>query len=197
MKRTDAKLLAADIVECALFVALMTAAANISIPFFPVPLTFQTVISVLAGLLLGRKKGAVSTSVYCLAGLAGIPVFANLGGGIAYIFKPTFGYILGFILSAYVAGFIVRKDGAPFWRYAVASLAAVAAGYAVGVPYFAIIWRFYLNSPSLWQNIIEFNLLYIPKDLILSILAAAIAVRITSRIRRRRETAKPSVVNKR
>ena len=73
-KKISVKLVAADIAECALFVALMTAGANISIPFFPVPLTFQTVLSVLAGLLLGWRKGAISMAVYCAAGLIGIPV---------------------------------------------------------------------------------------------------------------------------
>ena len=72
-KKISTKLIAADIAECALFVALMTAGANISIPFFPVPLTFQTVLSVLAGLLLGWKKGAISMAVYCVAGLSVYP----------------------------------------------------------------------------------------------------------------------------
>ena len=58
--KTKTKFLAVDIAECALFVVLMVAAAYIQIPFPLVPLTFQTVISVLAGLLLGWKKGTIS-----------------------------------------------------------------------------------------------------------------------------------------
>ncbi|MDE6667802.1 MAG: biotin transporter BioY [Clostridia bacterium] len=185
-QKTSAKLIAADIAECALFVALMTAGANISIPFFPVPLTFQTVISVLAGLLLGWRKGAISMAVYCVAGLIGIPVFTNLGGGIAYVLKPTFGYVLGFILSALVAGLLVRKDGLPFWRYMIAAVAAFIVNYAVGLPYFAIVWQFYLNSPDLGKYVVEFNLLYMPKDLALCLLAAVLAWRVLPHIRRGR-----------
>ena len=183
-KKISAKLIAADIAECALFVALMTAGANISIPFFPVPLTFQTVISVLAGLLLGWKKGTISMAVYCVAGLIGIPVFTNLGGGIAYVLKPTFGYVLGFILSALVAGLLVRKDGLPFWRYIVAAIAAFIVNYVVGLPYFALVWQFYLHSADLGKYVIEFNLLYMPKDLALCLLAAVLAWRVLPHIRK-------------
>ncbi len=191
-KKISAKLIAADIAECALFVALMTAGANISIPFFPVPLTFQTVLSVLAGLLLGWKKGAISMAVYCAAGLVGIPVFTNLGGGIAYVLMPTFGYVLGFILSALVAGLLVRKDGLPFWRYVVAAVAAFIVNYAVGMPYFALIWQFYLHSPDLGKYVIEFNLLYMPKDLALCLLAAVLAWRVLPHLRRGRNKLKQS-----
>ena len=191
-KKLSDILIAADIAECALFVALMTAGANISIPFFPVPLTFQTVLSVLAGLLLGWKKGAISMAVYCVAGLIGIPVFTNIGGGIAYVLKPTFGYVLGFILSALVAGLLVRKDGLPFWRYLVAAVAAFLVNYAVGIPYFALVWQFYLNSPDLGKYVIEFNLLYMPKDLALCLLAAVLAWRVLPHIRRGRNKLKQS-----
>lgn len=182
-KKISAKLIAADIAECALFVALMTAGANISIPFFPVPLTFQTVLSVLAGLLLGWKKGAISMAVYCVAGLVGVPVFTGLGGGIAYVLKPTFGYLLGFILSALVAGLLVRKGGLPFWRYMVAAVAAFIVNYAVGIPYFALVWQFYLHSPNLWKYVVEFNLLYMPKDLALCLLAAVLAWQVLPHVR--------------
>ena len=192
-KKTTVKLIAADIAECALFVALMTAGANISIPFFPVPLTFQTVLSVLAGLLLGWRKGAISMAVYCAAGLIGIPVFTNFGSGIVYVLRPTFGYILGFILSALVAGLLVRKDGLPFWRYLVAAVAAFAVNYAVGVPYFALVWQFYLHSAEFGKYVVEFNLLYMPKDLALCLLAAVLACRVLPNVRRSRN--KPKQAN--
>lgn len=189
-RKTSAKLIAADIAECALFVALMTVGANVSIPFSPVPLTFQTVLSVLSGLLLGWKKGAISMSVYCVAGFIGVPVFANFGGGIAYVLKPTFGYVLGFILSAAAAGLLVRKDGLPFWRYVVAAVAAFIVNYAVGLPYFALVWQFYLHSPDLGKYVVEFNLLYMPKDLALCLLAAVLAWRVLPHIRRGRNKLK-------
>lgn len=193
MKRLNVKLLASDIAECALFVALMTVGANVSIPFFPVPLTFQTVICVLAGLLLGWKKGVISMSVYLLAGLVGVPVFTSFGGGVASVVRPTFGYIIGFILSAFTAGIIAGKKGLPFWRYVVASISAFLVDYVVGIPYFALVWEFYLHSPSLGKYIIEYNLLYMPKDLVLCILASILAWRVLPFIDRGRNKLKEQV----
>ncbi|MDE6586439.1 MAG: biotin transporter BioY [Clostridia bacterium] len=176
MKKVNSKLLAVDIAECAVFAALMVAGAFITIPFPLMPLTFQTVISVLAGLLLGARKGAVSMAVYCFAGLIGIPVFTG-GGGIFYVLKPSFGYILGFILSAFVAGVIAGRKGLPFWRYIVGAVAAVIADYAVGVPY-GIFAAHLLGVEDLAGLLVTGNLIYMPKDLVLSVLAGVLSWRV-------------------
>lgn len=179
MKRINKRFLAVDIAECAIFVALMCIfTLFVSIPFYPVPLTFQTVISVLAGLLLGWKKGAISMAIYCFMGLIGIPVFSGYGGGLFYVLKPTFGYILGFIASAAVAGLIAGRPNLPFWRYIVGALAAFLVNYAVGMPYFALIWQFYAKYDELGKYVVEYNLLYMPKDAVLSVLAAVLAWKV-------------------
>lgn len=176
MKKINGKLLAADIAECAIFVAFMTAGAYIQIPFPLMPLTFQTVISVLAGLLLGWKKGAVSMAVYCFMGLIGIPVFTG-GGGIFYVFKPSFGYALGFIFSAVTAGLIAGRKGLPFWRYIVGALAAFLVDYAVGIPY-CIVAAHLLGVKDLVNLLITANLVFMPKDAILSVLAGVLAWKV-------------------
>lgn len=171
------KYLATDIAECAVFVALMTVCTLfVQIPFYPVPLTFQTVISVLAGLLLGKNKGAVSMACYCLLGLVGAPVFSGFVGGVYSIFKPTFGYVLGFILSAYIAGLISERGG--LGLNIVASIVAFIADYILGIAYFAIIWQYFLKMPDLWNYIVLYNLLYMPKDLVLCVLAAILACKV-------------------
>jgi biotin transport system substrate-specific component len=181
MKGYNSKLLAADLAECALFVALMVAGAYIQIPLQPVPITFQTVISVLAGLLLGWKKGIISMSVYCIMGLIGIPVFAA-GGGIYYVFKPSFGYILGFIAAAGVAGLFYNRPK-KFWVYIALSLAAFVANYLLGILYFIAVWQ--LNAYSgLWAALITYNFAYMPKDVVLCVLAAMLAWRVAPHIRK-------------
>ncbi len=184
MKREKAKIIAADIAECAIFVALMVAGAYVQIPFYPVPLTFQTVISVLAGLFLGWKKGAVSMAVYCFAGLAGLPFF-TAGGGIFYVMKPSFGYIIGFIFSAAVAGLIAGKAEAGFRRYLFAAIAAFLVNYAIGIPYCMVAARL-LNVENLTALLLTGNLLYMPKDFALCILAAVLAWRVAPAINRLR-----------
>jgi biotin transport system substrate-specific component len=81
-------------------------------PFFPVYFTFQTIFSILAGLLIGSRKGALSMTLYMIMGLAGLPVFST-PAGIHYILNPTFGYILGFIAAAWAVG----KIGESFSRF--------------------------------------------------------------------------------
>ena len=61
-----------------------------------------SLFTALAGLLLGSRKGMISVVAYMLLGLAGLPIFSE-GGGIWYIFKPSFGYIIGFCLGTFVA----------------------------------------------------------------------------------------------
>lgn len=186
--KIDKRLAAVDIAECAIFVALMSVfTLFVKIPFYPVPLTFQTVISVLAGLLLGWKKGVISMSVYCFMGLIGIPVFSGYSGGFAYVLQPTFGYILGFIAAAGVAGALGGRAKLPLWRYIVAALAAFLVNYVIGIPYFALIWQFYLNGSDLGKYIVTYNLLYMPKDCVLCLLAALLAWKVLPVISRGRK----------
>lgn len=167
------KRIAADIAECALFVALMVAAAFIQIPFPLVPLTFQTVVSVLAGLLLGAKKGAAAMAVYAFMGLVGIPVF-SAGGGIYYVLKPSFGYILGFIAAAAVAGVVAGRANLPLWRYILAAMAAFLADYLIGIPYCMVCAKL-TGVENLTRLLIVGNLVYMPKDAVLCVLAAVVA----------------------
>ena len=103
-----------DLVYCALFSTLMMIGANITsfAPFLVVggvPITLQTFFAILAGLVLGGKKGAIACTVYMLIGLAGAPVFSKFTGGASSVLLPTFGFIVTFILCAYIAGKIVER----------------------------------------------------------------------------------------
>lgn len=182
--KKHAGLIAADIAECALFVALMVAGAYIQVPFPLVPLTFQTVISILAGLLTGFKKGMISMSVYCFAGLAGLPFFAA-GGGFAYALKPSFGYVIGFIAAAGVAGAIAGGRDVGLKRYVLAALAAFLANYITGIPYCLVAARL-SGVENLTKLFLAGNLIYMPKDAALSVLAAFLAKTVTPAIRKGR-----------
>ncbi len=89
-----------------LFFSLLTAiSSKIKIEIGVVPITFQTFTVFLSGIILGSKRGALSQLTYLILGLLGLPLFSR-GGGIYYIFSPTFGYIIGFIFASYISGFI-------------------------------------------------------------------------------------------
>ena len=179
MKRNNYALAAVDVAECALFVALMVAGAFIKIPIPVMAITFQTVFSVLAGLMLGQKKGMIAMTAYAILGLIGVPVFTQ-GGGIFYVMKPSFGYILGFIAAAGVAGICYNRKKR-LWQIVLLALAATLADYAVGVLYFIAVWEI-SGYPNLWASVISYNLFYLPKDAVLAVLAALLSRAVTPAI---------------
>jgi biotin transport system substrate-specific component len=85
------------------------AQARFYLPWSPVPVTCQTLAVLLAGVLLGRWWGGISLVIYAGLGMAGIPWFQGLNGGLAYMAGPTGGYIIGFILAALFLGYITDK----------------------------------------------------------------------------------------
>ncbi|NCU26622.1 biotin transporter BioY [Candidatus Nomurabacteria bacterium] len=124
-----------DIAFISVFTALLAAGAYIRIPFPVVPLTLQTLFVLIAAMFLGPVRSAISVSVYLLMGLAGLPVFTS-GGGIFYVFSPTFGYLIGFIPSALLMGWIYqhigRKTFLSGWSIGVAGVILI---YICGISY--------------------------------------------------------------
>ncbi|MFJ3287493.1 biotin transporter BioY [Streptomyces sp. NPDC086669] len=118
--------------------ALTGLAAQISVPVpgSPVPVTGQTLAVLLVGTALGAGRGFLSLALYALAGMAGVPWFAQGTSGAA---APSFGYILGMILAATVVGALARRGAdRTALRTAGAMLLGEAIIYAVGVPYLAL-----------------------------------------------------------
>ena len=105
---------ARDLVLCAMFSALIAIGAfiRITLPTEPYAMhfTLQWFFVLTAALLLGERGAFLSVLVYLLLGLAGLPVFAS-GGGLSYIARPTFGFLLGFLPAAWVSGFLSRHAG--------------------------------------------------------------------------------------
>jgi biotin transport system substrate-specific component len=138
--RTRRAVLLRELALITLFAALTALGARVTIllPFTPVPVTLQVLFPLLAGLLLGSRRGALSQAEYVAAGLAGLPVFAKGGSGLTYLLGPTGGYLLGFIAAAFVVGKLAAKVRAST-RIAtfLASLGGVAAIYLCGTLWLA------------------------------------------------------------
>lgn len=126
------KLNVRDITVCALFTTLTAVGAFIKIPVPVVPFTLQFLFTTMAGLLLGKRLGALSVAVYVALGLAGLPIFAE-GGGLGYLFRPSFGYLIGFCAGAWVTGAIAEKGGRKpgFGRLLAAKLRRPVCGVSV------------------------------------------------------------------
>ena len=174
-----------DLVLCSLFVALVIVGTFIRIPIPVLPFTLQLLFTMLAGLLLGPKLGATSVIIYIILGLIGIPVFTE-GGGIGYIFKPTFGYIVGFAVGAYATGKIANKEKNPSMRrLLIANFIGLFIVYAFGMIYYYIISNFYLASPIGVKAIILYCfVLAVPRDIFLCFLGAMLGKRLIPMINR-------------
>ncbi len=96
------------IVGGSLLVAL-SAQLAFRLPFSPVPITGQTLAVLLVGALLGSVRGGLSMLLYLAQGVAGLPVFAAGGAGVAYFLGPTGGYLLGFVAGATLTGLLAER----------------------------------------------------------------------------------------
>ncbi|WP_026693601.1 biotin transporter BioY [Peribacillus kribbensis] len=178
------KLKTIDLTLAAMFVTLMAVGANITsiAPFMvigTVPITLQTFFAVLAGVVLGSRLGAISMTAYALAGLVGIPVFAKFGAGFSTIFSSTFGFILSYILTAYVAGKIAEK-GKSTAAYVIAALAGMAINYVAGTNWMYMALKLWADAPGAFSYKIawEWMLVPLPKDIILAVLAGLLGFRL-------------------
>ena len=165
----------------ALFAALTAIGAFLKIPFPLSAITLQFFFTAMAGVLLGRKYGALSQAVYVLLGLVGVPIFA-MGGGFSYVLQPTFGFLLGLIPSAWVIGSLAKQP-LTFRRSALAMLAGLAVLYAIGVPYMALIANVYMGKGlTFWQVLKNGMLIYLPGDMLKIAAGSALCCAVMHRL---------------
>ena len=91
---------------------LLAISSKVKIPFYPVPMTMQTLVVLLIGFMFGWKLGIATISLYLFEGIIGLPVFAGTpekGVGLIYFTGPTMGYLLGFIPAVFFSGFLTTR----------------------------------------------------------------------------------------
>ena len=99
--------------------ALLTISAKIKIPFYPVPMPMQTFIVLFLGISLGPKIALLTVSLYLFEGIIGLPVFAGTpekGIGFIYFTGPTMGYLIGFLVATYLAGYFKYENCFYFYK---------------------------------------------------------------------------------
>jgi len=117
---------------------LLTISAKIQIPFYPVPMTMQTFMVIFIGIAFGWKLGLATVILYLSEGAIGLPVFAGTpekGIGIAYMVSTTGGYLVGFLVAVFFAGFVNLEKNI-FRNFFLISL-AVSTIYLFGLPWLA------------------------------------------------------------
>lgn len=177
-------------IMAAVFAALTAVCSQIQIPLAPVPINLATFAIFITAGLLGKRWGTVSLIVYVLLGAVGLPVFAGFTGGFGIITGPTGGYIIGYIFTAFITGYLIeffsRKKtpaiipecsvneagGAPSYPLlALAMAAGLAVCYLLGT-----IWFIYLTGWTLGKALMSCVIVFLPGDA-LKIIAACILVK--------------------
>ncbi len=150
--------------------ALVALAAQIRIPFDPVPITGSTFAVLLVGASLGAVRATSSLSLYVVLGILGAPVYTGQNSGWEYFTGATGGYLVGFVLAAAVVGYLAERG----WdRRLSSAIAAMLTGsvliYAVGLPWLAV-----TADLDFAQTLEKGLALFVPGDLLKLYLAAAL-----------------------
>lgn len=168
--RQASRLTTMDVVAVVAGSLLLTLSAKLQVPFYPVPMTMQTLVVIGLGLALGPARGVAAVALYLAQGALGLPVFAGTpekGIGLAYMMGPTGGYLLGYLPAALLAGWLAERG----WDRNVfsAMAAALLAGAVIYVP--GLLW---LGSVIGFDRpIFAFGLYpFIPGDIAKAMLAA-------------------------
>ena len=122
-------------VLASLMAAFIAVGAFIALPIGPVPIVLQNFFVLLTGLLLGSRWAAASVAVYLLAGACGLPVFAGGTGGLGHLIGPRGGYLVGFLVAAFLVGWVAERARGRMVPEILAMVAGSAAIYACGVPW--------------------------------------------------------------
>jgi biotin transport system substrate-specific component len=173
-------LTARDLALCAALAAVTAVCAQLSVtvPWISnVPFTLQVFAVVLAGASLGARLGFVSQLIYLLLGAAGLPVFAQLRGGLSILLGPTAGYLWAFPLAAAVAGWAAGPEGSrPVggWRPLAGAILAVVPVYVLGALWLTLSGV----TPGLRQAVQIGVLPFVVPDVVKAALAYVVAARV-------------------
>ncbi|MDF2948332.1 MAG: biotin transporter BioY [Sedimentibacter sp.] len=180
---TSMKLTTLDITQIGLFTALTAIGAFISVPVGPVPITLQSLFVLLSGIILGSRKAMLSQVAYVLLGLFGLPIFAGFTGGLQTMLKPSFGFLLGFILAAYVAGKITEYEKTSIRNIILAVFAATIVMYAVGLPYMYYVLNFILSKKFNIIQVLNMGMfMFIPGDTLKAAMAVLVGKKLKERL---------------
>ena len=116
----------------ALFAAIIGVLAQITVPLPLVPITGQTLAIGLAATILGAKYGTISVLIYLCMGSIGLPVFSQMSGGLGILVGPTGGFLVGFIPTAFIIGYILEKTKFTITNAIIANIIGMFVALAFG-----------------------------------------------------------------
>ncbi len=177
--KTMTNTISKKIVFTALFAALIAVSGFISIPIpgTPIPIVLQNMLAVLTGLMLGPVWGTLSTALFFVAGLLGLPIFSGGTGGISRLMGPTGGFLYGYVLATLAAGMIAQRPvygkKTSLLRLILATVFGFVVMYIPGVIHFMLVM-----NKTFTQTLTLCVLPYIPGDLIKMVIAILLAAKL-------------------
>ncbi|WP_342504685.1 biotin transporter BioY [Sporosarcina sp. FSL K6-2383] len=126
-------------ITSALFAAIIGVLAQVTIPLPLVPITGQTLAIGLAATILGARYGTLSIVIYLCMGAIGLPVFAQMTGGLGILFGPTGGYLVGFIPTAFIIGYYLEKTSFTIKNAMIANIIGMFVALAFGTVWLKVI----------------------------------------------------------
>jgi biotin transport system substrate-specific component len=171
------RLLATDLAQIAVFaafIAVLGLMPGIYLFGSTVPITLQTLGVMLVGCLLGSRRAALTLALFVVLVAVGFPLLSGGRGGLGIFAGPSGGFVLGWLLGAYVTGWLVERS-LPKLSFVKALLACLAGGvvaiYAIGIPYWAVV------VGSLPTAAVQ-SLVFIPGDVAKAVVVSLIAVAV-------------------
>ena len=165
-----------NLVQIALSAAFIAVCAWLTIPG-PVPFTMQTMAVLTVAGLLGAGKGCAAVGVYLLLGAVGAPVFHGFQGGAQVLVGPTGGYLIGFVFTALLVGWAVRRFQ-KLWQMVLFMALGILICYAFGTAWFMAVYTRGGNAVTLGGALSMCVLPYLIPDGIKIVLAAALVKRL-------------------
>ncbi|MDJ0458044.1 biotin transporter BioY [Arthrobacter sp. NQ7] len=164
----------------AVFAALIAASAivpGVPVGSFGVPITLQTLAVMVTGLVLGGSRAAAAVALYLVVAFAGLPIFSGGRAGVAVLAGGSAGYIVGFLLAAFLVGIaaeqIIRRVPAKrrgLWFFLAAVVVTVVASHLLGV------LGMMINLKLSWQTAFASDLIFYPGDIVKDAVASVAAV---------------------
>ena len=161
------------ILLCGLFGALTAVFSQLVLPLGVVPVSLATLIVLLGAGLLGARLGALSQILYVFLGAIGLPVFHGMQGGLGILAGPTGGFLLGYIVCAWVTGTLLEKNFSPTW----AMIAGTAVCYCFGS-----LWFWVITGGPAWSVLLSCVLPFLPGDALKIVAAVQLVKRLKGKI---------------
>lgn len=176
------KIKAVDIVSVAMMTALIVVCSWIYIPIGNIPVTLQTFAVCAAVGIFGMKKGSLAVVVYLILGILGLPVFSFFKGGIGALFGATGGYTIGFVLCAFVSGFIISKSKKISVMIMGFSIGLIVC-YAIGTLWFLFVYMKDTGAQGIIAALTTCVFPFVIPDIIKIVLAAVVADSVRKKVK--------------